>query len=104
MTYQPSDLPAAIGFDAAGIDECVNEAARVINVNPLELLDKTKVQRISYARQGAMWLAKSRGIKLSELAVYFDVDHSTVSYGVKAAQGRYDSHAAQSINTHGVTA
>jgi chromosomal replication initiation ATPase DnaA len=101
MTYQSSDLPAAIGFDAAAIDTCVAEAARVINVEACELLLKVKTQRISYARQGAMWLAHSRGVKQCELALYFDVDHSTVAYGIKHAQARYDTHASKPA--HGAT-
>lgn len=89
-----TDIFAAIGVDFSVIDECVREAARVVNAEPCELLAAKRSRTISRARQGAMWLAHRRGVPHCEITQYFDMDPSTVTYGIKQAQKRYDSHTA----------
>jgi hypothetical protein len=92
-----SELSMAIGVDFSILDECVKEAARIVNAEPDDLLTPHGPRIISHARQGAMWMGCRRGYSAKQMAQYFSMDWTSVRHGIDAAQARYDTHTAARI-------
>jgi hypothetical protein len=79
------------GNDA--LDELVSTVAADLNLNPLSVLQATREQRYSYARQMCMHLAYSVfGMSSTRIARYFGKrDHTTVLYGRDRIQDDLDT-------------
>lgn len=53
-----------------------------------DLFRRTSARAISWPRQVAFLRLRETGLSLLEIAAVFDVDHTTVMHGIRAAEGR----------------
>jgi len=80
-------------------DELVKDTAHGLGVSVSALMQPNRRRAIAWARQRIMLTLRERGWSLLRIARYFDMNHTTVMYGVKAAQARTEAARARRL-TH----
>ena len=71
--------------------DIIDHVARKHGVSVREILNHNRIPNVVAARQEAMRLVYSTGLKLGQVGIIFGRDHSTVLHGIRRAEARLNT-------------
>ena len=82
------DVAAVNSRQRKAADNIIEQVAQKHSVSAREILNYSRIPNTVAARQEAMRLVYSTGLKLGQVGLIFGRDHSTVLHGIRRAEAR----------------
>lgn len=88
MTYS-INWPAVIsGQKRRPMREIAAQVSEARGIHMTVMRSKSRLHDVAHARQDAMRLQRSEGYSLPQIGAFWGRDHTTVLYGIRAAEAR----------------
>jgi len=69
---------------------CVAAVSQAFRISPERLRGDDRAFAAAHPRQVVYWLARNQGYSAARIGRYMNRDHSSVFFGIRAAERRYD--------------